>query len=83
MWPGPFSLGPINLQLLADLPIKRLGAAAAQRDGKHDQAPHQRVLIARAGPAELGQVGCRSAAARGDCLIAGGSGPSMLGSGEA
>src|SRR5205823_2190722 len=46
----------IRLQLPADEAVERIGPAPAQRDGEHDEAPHQRVLVARPGPAEFRQM---------------------------
>jgi hypothetical protein len=36
--------------------IKRVGPATAKRYREHDQAPHERVLVAGQGPAEFGRL---------------------------
>src|SRR6266508_5540293 len=41
-----------KLQLPPELAVKRIGAAAAQRDLKHDQAPEQWVLPSAPAPPE-------------------------------
>src|ERR1700729_3266998 len=41
---------PLLLKLPPKLAVERIGSAAAQRDGKADQSPEQRVFIAAMQP---------------------------------
>jgi hypothetical protein len=41
-----------NLEFFADDAVERIGAAAAQCNGEHDDAPHQHVFVAASGRAK-------------------------------
>src|SRR6266850_5197425 len=50
-----FSSGKGKLQLPAESAVDRIGAAPAQRDREHDEAPEQRVFPATAAGGEAGR----------------------------
>ena len=50
-----FNGGAGKLKLPAESAVDRIGAAAAQRDREHDQAPEQRVFPATAAGGEAGR----------------------------